>query len=62
MKRSIELDAGVPAAQYLLAQLYEQMGQSDLARQQMATFQKVQMEERRKKLGHMEGPERRRKE
>ena len=62
VKRSIELDAGVPAAQYLLAQLYEQMGQSDLARQQMATFQKVQMEERRKKLGHMEGPERRRKE
>ena len=56
VKRSIELDASVPAAQYLLAQLYQQMGQSDLAHRQMAIFQKVQREDRRKKLGHMEGP------
>ena len=53
-RRTIELDPSFPDGYYLLAQLYEQTGQSDRARQQMEHFRRAKREEQQRKLGHME--------
>ena len=50
-RRALELYPDFPDGHYLLAQLYEQTGQAELARRQMDTFRKVQREERQRKLG-----------
>ena len=53
-RRTVELDPSFPDGHYLLAQLYEQTGQSDRARQQMEVFRRAKKEEQQRKLGHME--------
>ena len=53
-RRAVELDPSFPDGHYLLAQLYEQTGQSDRARQQMEAFRRAKKEEQQRKLGHME--------
>ncbi len=50
-RRALELDPDFPDGHYLLAQLYEQAGQAELARQQMDTFRRVQREKRQRTLG-----------
>ena len=54
LKQSIALDASVPNAYYLGSQIYRQMGEPELARQQMVIFQRVYREDRQKKLGFMD--------
>ena len=56
LKQSIALDASVPNAYYLGSQIYQQMGEPELARQQMVIFQRVYREDRQKKLGFMDDP------
>ena len=53
-RRALELDPGFPDGHYLLAQLYEQTGQAELARQQMDTFRRVQREKRQRTLGPLQ--------
>ena len=53
-RRALELDPDFPDGHYLLAQLYEQTGQAELARRQMDTFRKVQREERQRTLGPLQ--------
>ena len=50
-RRALELDPDFPDGHYLLAQLYEQTGQAELARQQMDTFRRAQREKRQRTLG-----------
>ena len=50
-RRALELDPDFPDGHYLLAQLYEQTGQPELARRQMDTFRRVQREKRQRTLG-----------
>ena len=50
-RRALELDPDFPDGHYLLAQLYEQTGQAELARQQMDAFRRVQREKRQRTLG-----------
>ncbi len=52
--RTVELDSSFPDGYYLLAQLYEQTGQSDVARQQMETFRKVKQEKQQETLGQLQ--------
>lgn len=53
-RRALELDPNFPDGHYLLAQLYEQTGQPELARRQMDTFRRVQREKRQKTLGPLQ--------
>lgn len=53
-RRTVELDPGFPDGHYLLAQLYLQTGQSDLARQQMETFRRVKQEKRQETRGPLQ--------
>lgn len=53
-RRALELDPDFPDGHYLLAQLYEQSGQAELARQQMDTFRRVQREKRQRTLGPLQ--------
>jgi tetratricopeptide (TPR) repeat protein len=53
-RRALELDPDFPDGHYLLAQLYEQAGQADLARRQMDTFRRVQREKRQRTLGPLQ--------
>lgn len=50
-RRALELDPDFPDGHYLLAQLYEQAGKAELARQQMDAFRRVQREKRQRTLG-----------
>ena len=50
-RRALELDPDFPDGHYLLAQLYKQTGQPELARRQMDTFRRVQREKRQRTLG-----------
>ena len=52
--RALELDPDFPDGHYLLAQLYEQTGQAELARRQMDSFRRVQREERQRTLGPLQ--------
>jgi len=52
--RALELDPDFPDGHYLLAQLYEQTGQAELARRQMDTFRRVQREKRQRTLGPLQ--------
>ena len=53
-RRALELDPDFPDGHYLLAQLYEQSGQPELARRQMDTFRRVQREKRQRTLGPLQ--------
>lgn len=53
-RRALELDPDFPDGHYLLAQLYEQTGQAELARRQMDTFRRVQQEKRQRTLGPLQ--------
>lgn len=53
-RRALELDPDFPDGHYLLAQLYEQTGQPELARRQMDTFRRVQQEKRQRTLGPLQ--------
>lgn len=53
-RRALELDPDFPDGHYLLAQLYEQTGQAELARQQMDTFRRVQREKRQRTLAPLQ--------
>ena len=53
-RRALELDPDFPDGHYLLAQLYEQAGQAELARRQMDTFRRVQREKRQRTLGPLQ--------
>ena len=56
-RRALELDPDFPDGHYLLAQLYEQTGQPELARRQMEAFRRVQREKRQRTLGPLQrGP------
>lgn len=52
-RRTVELDPSFPDGHYLLAQLYEQTGRSDLARQQMESFRKVKQEKQEETRGQL---------
>ena len=53
-RRAVELDPDFPDGHYLLAQVYEQTGQPELARRQMDTFRRVQREKRQRTLGPLQ--------
>ena len=53
-RRALKLDPDFPDGHYLLAQLYEQTGQPELARRQMDTFRRVQREKRQRTLGPLQ--------